>query len=60
VTIFQNGGILSNNRRKRCADRVQAHVGDAVESAVARAMRGELLDDVGAWFVAAGVARPCR
>jgi hypothetical protein len=45
VTIFQNGGILSNNRRKRYADRVQDHVLDAVESAVARAMRGELLDD---------------
>jgi hypothetical protein len=45
VTIFQNGGILSNNRRKRYADRVQAHVLDAVESAVARAMLGELLDD---------------
>ncbi|MDP2094163.1 MAG: cell filamentation protein Fic, partial [Hydrogenophaga sp.] len=41
VTIFQNGGTLSNNRRKRYADRVQAHVLDAV----ARALRGELLDD---------------
>lgn len=45
VTIFQNGGTLSNNRRKRYADRVQAHVLDAVESAVARAMRGDPLDD---------------
>lgn len=45
VTIFQNGGTLSNNRRKRYADRVQAHVLDAVEIAVARAMRGEPLDD---------------
>jgi len=45
VTIFQNGGTLSNNRRKRYADRVQAHVLDAVDSAVARVMRGELLDD---------------
>ena len=45
VTIFQNGGTLSNNRRKRYADRVQAHVLDAVESAVARAMRGDSLDD---------------
>jgi hypothetical protein len=45
ITIFQNGGTLSNNRRKRYADRVQAHVRDAVESAVARAMRGDPLDD---------------
>ena len=47
VTIFQNGGVLSNNRRKRYADRVQAHVLDAVGSAVAKAMRGELLEDEG-------------
>jgi hypothetical protein len=47
VTIFQNGGTLSNNRRKRYADRVQTHVLDAVESAVARAMRGALLDEEG-------------
>jgi len=45
VTIFQNGGVLSNNRRKRYADRVQAHVLDAVESAAAKAMRGELMED---------------
>lgn len=45
VTIFQNGGTLSNNRRKRYADRVQSHVLDAVESAVSRAMRGQPLDD---------------
>lgn len=45
VTIFQNGGTLSNNRRKRFADRVQAHVLDAVESSVGRAMRGQPLDD---------------
>ena len=45
VTIFQNGGTLSNNRRKRYADRVQPHVLDAVESAVARVMRGESLED---------------
>lgn len=45
VTIFQNGGTLSNNRRKRYADRVQPHVLDAVETAVGRAMRGETLED---------------
>lgn len=45
VTIFQNGGTLSNNRRKRYADRVQAHVLDAVESAVSRAMQGQPLED---------------
>ncbi len=45
VTIFQNGGTLSNNRRKRYADRVQTHVLDAVESAVGRAMQGQPLDD---------------
>lgn len=45
VTIFQNGGTLSNNRRKRYADRVQAHVLDAVETAVSRAMQGQALDD---------------
>lgn len=45
VTIFQNGGILSNNRRKRYADRVQAPVLDAVERAVSRAMRGEAPGD---------------
>lgn len=45
VTIFQNGGSLSNNRRKRYADRVQPLVLDAVETAVGRAMRGETLED---------------
>lgn len=45
VTIFQNGGSLSQNRRKRFADRVQPQVLDAVEAAVSRAMRGEPLDD---------------
>lgn len=45
VAIFQNGGALSNNRRKRYADRVQPHVLDAVEGAVARVMRGESLED---------------
>ncbi len=45
ITTFQNGGTLSQNRRKRFADRVQPHVLDAVEAAVARAMRGESLDD---------------
>ncbi|MBI5926666.1 MAG: cell filamentation protein Fic, partial [Aquabacterium sp.] len=45
VTIFQNGGTLSNNRRKRYADRVQAHVLDAIEEAVSRAMQDQPLDD---------------
>ena len=45
VTIFQNGGTLSNNRRKRYADRVQAQVLDAIEDAVCRAMNGQPLDD---------------
>lgn len=45
VTIFQNGGSLSNNRRKRFEGRVQAHVLDAVEKAVHRAMQGQLLDN---------------
>jgi Fic family protein len=40
VTIFQNGGTLSINRRKRYADRVQPQVLDAIEDAVGRAMRG--------------------
>ncbi len=40
VAIFQNGGSLSNNRRKRFADRVQAHVLDAIEQAVRQAMDG--------------------
>lgn len=44
VTIHQNGGTLSNNRRKRYADRVQAHVLDAIEEAVRRAMQGQALD----------------
>lgn len=45
VTIFQNGGTLSNNRRKRYAERVQPHVLDAIENAVRRAMQGLELDD---------------
>ena len=45
VTIFQNGGSLSNNRRKRYAERVQAHVLDAIENAVGRAMQGQALGD---------------
>lgn len=45
VAIYQNGGTLSNNRRKRYADRVQAHVLDAVELAVSRAMQGQVLDE---------------
>ena len=40
VTIHQNGGKLSHNRRKRFAERVQAHVLDAIESAVVRRMEG--------------------
>jgi Fic family protein len=44
VTIFQNGGTLSNNRRRRYADRVQPHVLDAVEAAVSRAMQGQPID----------------
>ncbi|MDP3423127.1 MAG: hypothetical protein Q8S32_05150 [Burkholderiaceae bacterium] len=44
VTIFQNGGVLSNNRRKRYADRVQTHVLEAVQTAVNRAMQGHALD----------------
>ena len=40
VTIHQNGGKLSSNRRKRFADRVQSHVLDAIEAAVARRMDG--------------------
>lgn len=45
VTIFQNGGTLSLNRRKRYADRVQPQVLDAVEAAVSKAMKGKSLDD---------------
>lgn len=44
VTIFQNGGTLSNNRRKRYEGRVQPQVLDAVEQAVGRAMRDDTLD----------------
>lgn len=45
VTIFQNGGTLSANRRKRYADRVQPHVLDAIEAAVGQAMQGQLGDE---------------
>lgn len=45
VTIFQNGGTLSINRRKRYAERVQPEVLDAIEAAVHRAMNGQALDD---------------
>jgi len=45
MTIFQNGGTLSSNRRKRYADRVQPHVLQAIEEAVRAAMQGEALDD---------------
>ena len=45
VTTYQNGGVLSNNRRKRFAERVQTHVLDAIEAAVHRAMHHLPLDD---------------
>jgi hypothetical protein len=45
VTAFQNGGTLSNSRRKRYAERVQPEVLDAIEDAVRRAMQGQPLDD---------------
>ncbi|CAN7252428.1 Fic family protein [Pseudorhodoferax sp. LjRoot39] len=45
VTIYQNGGTLSNKRRKRYADRVQPHVLQAIEEAVRAAMQGKALDD---------------
>lgn len=45
VTAYQQGGKLSNNRRKRFADRVPAQVLDAIEAAVARRMRGEPLEE---------------
>ena len=45
VTIWQNGGVLSANRRKRFAERVQGHVLDAIEAAVQRRMRGQPLTD---------------
>lgn len=45
VTVFQNGGTLSKNRRKRYAERVQPAVLDAIEDAVRRAMQGQPLDD---------------
>lgn len=45
ITIFQNGDMLTNNRCKRFADRAQAHVLDAIEEAVRRAMQDQPLDD---------------
>ena len=45
MTIWQNGGVLSANRRKRFAERVQGHVLDAIEAAVQRRMRGQPLTD---------------
>jgi Fic family protein len=45
VTTFHNRGSLSNNRRKRYAGRVQAHVLDAIEQAVLHAMQGLPLSD---------------
>lgn len=43
VTIYQNDGKLSNNRRKRFAERVQTQVLDAIEEAVSKRMRNEAL-----------------
>jgi len=45
VTTFQSGGTLSNNRRKRYADRVQPEVLDAIEQAVQQAMERPLQDN---------------
>ena len=45
VTIHQNSGKLTNNRRQRFAERVQSHVLDAIESAVVRRMQGLPLAD---------------
>ncbi len=45
VAAFQNGGTLSIKRRKRYAERVQAHVLDAIEQAVSRALQGQPLGD---------------
>lgn len=39
VMAFQNEGKLSNNRRKRFADRVQVHVLDDIEAAVTQEMQ---------------------
>jgi Fic family protein len=47
VMTFQNGGKLSNNRRKQYESRVQAHVLDAIEWAVTRQMQGVPLSDTG-------------
>lgn len=47
VTAFQNGGMLTKNRRKRYAARVQEHVLGAIEQAVRRAMQGLPLDEEG-------------
>ncbi|AVP56424.1 hypothetical protein [Pulveribacter suum] len=44
VTIFQNGGKLSNHRRKQFAQRVPLQALDAIETGVSRAMRGLPLD----------------
>lgn len=45
ITTYQNGGKLSINRRKRFAERVQAHVLDAIETAVTHRMQGIKLTD---------------
>lgn len=47
ITAYQQGGRLSNNRRKRFAERVPAQVLDGIEAAVAKAMQGEPLGDTG-------------
>lgn len=47
VTTYQNGGKLSNNRRKRFSERVQAPVLDAIEAAVAQRMQGQPLPGAG-------------
>ena len=43
--VIDQTGTLSINRRKRYADRVQDKVLDAIEEAVARAMKGLPLGD---------------
>lgn len=45
VSIYQNGGRLSKNRRKRFAERVLPVVLDDIESTVARRMKGVLLEE---------------
>ena len=47
VTIHQNGGVLSSNRRKRFKYRVQEHVLDDIERAVSRRLQGLTLATTG-------------